>query len=369
MEIHIKLTAHPPACLAALAALAMLLAGCGSAGGRPLPSPLQSARSFLDRYVAPNGRVIRADQGGDTVSEGQAYALLLSEATGRLRTFDQVWSWTSAHLLEPDGLLAYHANATRVLDGNPASDADLLAAWALTRYRGPRQGSYRLAGKRLANAILTHELAYPAPAKPLLAAGPWATPLPAIVDPSYLALPAFAKLEETVPDGRWHALSEDALSLSSSLTEQGRLLPPDWAMVQQGGSASPIRAPNGGASEVQYGLDAQRLIVWLASSCEAQARSLAASFWPLLKPPARSAAIALSLQGDVIDRNVAPLPLIASAAAAGAAGHLHRREALLAEAQRTSERFPTYYGSAWAALGRILLSTNRLGGCGQASAG
>src|SRR5438045_6380113 len=45
------------------------------------PSPAtRTARAFLDRYVMGDGRVARIDQGGDTVSEGQAYALLLAAA-------------------------------------------------------------------------------------------------------------------------------------------------------------------------------------------------------------------------------------------------------------------------------------------------
>jgi hypothetical protein len=45
---------------------------------RPRRSPLslttlarRDAQTFLSRYVADDGRVVRQDQGGDTVSEGQ----------------------------------------------------------------------------------------------------------------------------------------------------------------------------------------------------------------------------------------------------------------------------------------------------------
>ena len=50
----------------------------GSAAARA--AVVQSAaRSFLSRYVDPDGRVVRRDQGGDTVSEGVSYALLLAQ--------------------------------------------------------------------------------------------------------------------------------------------------------------------------------------------------------------------------------------------------------------------------------------------------
>ena len=45
------------------------------------------ARAFLERYEASNGRVVRKDQGGDTVSEGQRYASLLAVAIGERQQF------------------------------------------------------------------------------------------------------------------------------------------------------------------------------------------------------------------------------------------------------------------------------------------
>ena len=35
------------------------------------------AGQFLDEYVEPDGRVVRRDEGGDVVSEGQAYGMLI----------------------------------------------------------------------------------------------------------------------------------------------------------------------------------------------------------------------------------------------------------------------------------------------------
>ena len=39
------------------------------------------------------------------------------------------------------------------------------------------------------------------------------------------------------------------------------------------------------------------------------------------------------------------------------------RDALLARAESVDARFPTYYGAAWVALGRLELTTKLLGGC------
>ena len=64
--------------------LAATVAGCagGASGSRPAghdSTAQRSATAFLAAYVRPDGRVYRPDQGGDTVSEGQAYGLLLAE--------------------------------------------------------------------------------------------------------------------------------------------------------------------------------------------------------------------------------------------------------------------------------------------------
>src|SRR5918992_4324720 len=119
-------------------AIPMLLAACAVAQDEPRPASAEEiaraeAEDFLDGYVDPSGRVVRHDQGGDTVSEGQSYALLLAQVAGDTDAFGRVWEWTSSHLQRPDGLLASHADAERVLDPEPATDGDLVTAWALVR--------------------------------------------------------------------------------------------------------------------------------------------------------------------------------------------------------------------------------------------
>src|SRR5215469_15182241 len=84
--------------------LVTALAGCANGGrvGHPSPQP-RAVRAFLSTYVQPDGRVTRPDQGGDTVSEGQAYGLLLAEAAGDNGAFGRIWRWTHDHLQLPNG--------------------------------------------------------------------------------------------------------------------------------------------------------------------------------------------------------------------------------------------------------------------------
>ena len=153
------------------------------------------------------------------------------------------------------------------------------------------------------------------------------------------------------------------MALTRHLTQGGRVLPPDWAELTASGLIRPEPAPAGNQPQTQYGLDAQRTVVWFASSCDAQARQLAARWWTLLKPGERSQAMALHPAGTILDRAASVLPLVASASSAYAAGAAPAGRRLLQRAARQQRNQPTYYGGAWAALGPALLSGSTLGDC------
>jgi endoglucanase len=324
------------------------------------------ARAFLARYVDSSGRVVRRDQGGDTVSEGQAYALLLAQVAGDRTAFNRVWRWTRSHLQRPDGLLSYLYKGGGVRDPAPASDADLLAAWALLRARGNDARAYRHDGRRLAAAVLAKETARPG-GRLTLAAGPWATGAPVTLNPSYWAPHVMVSLARLTHDHSWSQLAASSHDVTREIAAGGRLLPPDWARVD-GTRASPTPAPDRSAPQVQYGADAARLVVWLASSCSAQDRRLAARWWRTLSRPARARALVMTQRGRIVNPASHPMPYVAAAAAASAGGHHAERDRLLAEAAAADAQAPTYYGSAWLALGRALLTTRLLGGCARGAA-
>jgi endoglucanase len=356
--------------------LAAMVVGCvvGASGSRPAQqdstaqraeqdsAAQRSATAFLAAYVRPDGRVYRPDQGGDTVSEGQAYGLLLAEVAGQPATFARIWQWTRAHLESPSGLFAYHANAAgQLLSAQPASDADLLIAWALLRYQGPHAATWHQEGQQVAAAVLAHEVIAGPGGTPVLTAGPWATGSPASLDPSYWALPALTGLARLTGDQQWQQLADGAVALTNRLTAGGRDLPPDWAQLTASGVLAPAAAPNGSEPQTEYGLDAQRTVVWFAVSCDPRARALASRWWALLRQPGRAQAIALRPNGVIINPAAAPLPFVAAAAATQAAGQQSAGRRLLQRANAQQHRYPTYYGGAWAALGPALLS-GALGG-------
>lgn len=345
----------------------------------------QAARSFLSRYMAADGRVVRHDQGGDTVSEGQAYAMLLAVALDDRHKFNQAWSWDRRHLQLPDGLFAWHWAKNAIVDGNPATDADLDTAWALLlAARRFHQPVYRSQALHVAAGILANETAtvgtslMPAaaplvpehPSTLVLVAGNWARTPRAAADPSYDSLEALAALTAVTPDPRWSQLKASSTSLLR-LLELGRSakLPPNWVVLDTGGTVHAAATPSNFGQPV-YGLDAQRILVWLAASCSSADKRLAAAIWPVLRRSRdKGGAIAYTLGGRRRTQAVSPLGFVAAAAAADAAGARHAASHLLNEATTQARNTPTYYGDAWVALGRVLLDTNWLSPCASSATG
>lgn len=339
----------------------------------------QAARSFLSHYMAVNGRVVRRDQGGDTVSEGQAYAMLLAVALDDRRQFSQAWSWDRRHLQLPDGLFAWHWAHNAIVDGNPATDADLDTAWALLLAAGRfHRPAYRSQALHIAAGILARETATVGtslgptaapwvpdhPSTLVLVAGTWARIPRAAADPSYDSPEALAALAAATPDPRWSQLKADSASLLQ-LLELGRSakLFPNWVVLDTGGTVHAAATPSSSGQPV-YGLDAQRILVWLAASCSSADNRLAATVWPVLqRSQDNGGAIAYTLGGRRRARAVSPLGFVAAAAAADAAGAADAAARLLDKATAQAASTPTYYGDAWVALGRVLLDTNWLSPC------
>lgn len=345
---------------------ALTLTACGSSarpaatpsGSTPLSTDAAVGR-FLDTYVDPDGRVVRRDQGGDTVSEGEAYAMLLAESAGRSGTARAVWTWTAAHLLRADGLVSYRRTADGTVEPDSAGDADLLLAWALVRYTGPDAAALHAAGARLSAAVLAHETVRSVQGTPVLVAGEWATRTPAIVDPSYWAPAAMTALAAATHQQAWAAAAGGVPVLAARLAGDQHLLPPDWASFD--GTGLTARKTADGGSPATYGLDAERLVVWLDTGCSSAGRKVAARW--LARLGGAADASTRSLQGEVVDHDAAPLAAVAVAAARDAAGDAAGMRAALAVADTDSARYPTYYGAAWDALGHVLLTTNRLAAC------
>ena len=334
----------------------------GSSTGPGEQEAAAAAERFLDSYLDTDGRVVRRDQGGDTVSEGQAYAMLLAVATGDGDRFQTAWRWTRDNLLRDDGLLASRWADGAIVDGNDATDAELDAIRALLvaedRFDRP---DYRDDAERLAEAIERHLVVQAGPGA-LLLPGPWAddsTTDAIVLNPSYYAPRSFQHLDDLRPAGPWNSIHQASRSVVAQLTDAGQL-PPDWVRLEEG-RLRPVADPGIDGGEARYSYDAVRLPVRYAESCSAQDRELAAALWPLIEP--LPAASVRGLDGRDVAGEQHPSALVGAAAAAAASGERERATHLLDEATALDDRRPSYYGSAWTALGRVLLDTDLLGAC------
>jgi endoglucanase len=329
-------------------------------------SPEQLRTAFLARFVR-DGRVVRTDQGGDTVSEGQAYGLLIAYANGDRKRFDAIWSWTERHLVTDDGLLAWRWTPEGgVADAESASDADLDAARALV-LAGSAWGEsrYTTAGTALASAILEHETAR-TDLGTILLPGPWADSEPYRYDASYASPAAFDVLGKATGDDRWAALSKGSRAVTGAVLDASDL-PSDWSQVHADGNVDPMPA-TGGDGRVLYGYDAMRMPVRYAEACSAPDRSLAGSVAPTLRRQTQLAA-QLDLGGTAVTGDTSALAYVARAAAEQASGETSAAAADLRRADRTAATTPTYYGDAWAAIGATMLTSDVLGGCATAAGG
>ena len=331
-------------CLLATALMCALGVGCGAHEGdghrTAEAAARKSAEDFFDRYVDQTGRVVRHDQGDDTVSEGQAYALLLAVALKDRARFDLVWSWTRDNIRRPDKLFSWHWDSG-VTDEQSASDADLDIARALVlagRLFDDRGLTHE--GVRLGDQILAQETRV-VHGRRLLLPGQWASdrPSPVSVNPSYVSPVATQVLWRASKDRRWKELERGSRALVRSLS--GRRMPPDWATVGDDGVAKPD------PSKSSSGWDAIRVPLRQAESCVAADRRIAASLVRHLDhDPARSA-----------------VSWMAGAAGHAAAGDQEKADEAMVRASSIRKSHSSYYGDAWEALGRFMLLDDRLGGC------
>jgi endoglucanase len=304
--------------------------------------------------------------------------MLIAVAVGDEARFRSIWEWTKAHLRRPDGLLAWRWADNTVTDGNSAADADLDAARSLV-LAGRRFDAPELFedGRRLGEAILQNETVtigtavgssgdvdppgtWVAGAGRVLVGGNWAGTAPYVVNPGYFSPRAERELFAASADRRWTDITRTQRILGWQLVGPG-MLPPDWATVSEAGHAV-ATGPITGAAPIRFGLDAARLPVRFAESCDRADRSLAAMMRPALTAPGDVPALR-NLDGSAGSNWQHPVALVAAAATQQGAGNPDGAVERLDAAAQLEQRLPSYYGAAWVALGRIMLTTSLLGDC------
>lgn len=335
-------------------------------GGAPALDAATLAGDFLDEWVE-DGRVVRHDEGGDTVSEGQAYGLLAAVVADDEDAFDEIWDWTTDELVRSDGLMAWRWDDGGVVDDEPASDADLDAARALV-LAGDRFGrdDLREEGVELAT-VIADRLTVETERGRILLPGLWAAERePYAYNPSYASPVAFEVLGEATGDPRWAELQSGSAAVTAEILTATDL-PPDWAQVHADGLIEPMPGPLGEGDPVQYAFDAPRLMLRYAESCTPDDVALAALPFDALDRE-KNISSRLDLGAGPLNDEQSAIGFTARAATAQASGDQDASTADLERAAEFSVEYPTYYGDAWVMLATAMLTDDSLGGCGKAAA-
>lgn len=225
--------------------LTALAGGCATNAGDVAVLD-KSWAAYRDRFITDEGRVVRPEDGNDTTSEAQAYALLRAAWMDDQSTFDRVWLWSRRHLLIDDGpapgLMAWHwspEHGGRVVDAQPDSDADADVALALIEAAG-RWGSpadsrlpgYATAARAVMDALLEHVYVTDEDGTAVLLPGVWADRRAngrgLVLNPSYLAPAWYRVFGNITGDPRWQQLVDGAYRVLDAVCGAQSPLPSDW---------------------------------------------------------------------------------------------------------------------------------------------
>lgn len=223
-------------------------------------------KSYKKNFILSDGRVQRPEHDFDTVSEGQAYAMLFSAFLNDKNTFDLILSWTEEHLSRirkhGDSLLAWHWKGGVVNDWMAASDADCDYAFALLLASHQwKEHIYHEKAVQVINDILKLETVRGVDNRLFLLPGLWGNEENGnlVQNPSYYSPAAFRLFYEATRDMRWLDLIEAGywiLRQSGARLDDmhGCGLVPDWCIVDARGNI--VRA-EGRSSD--YGWEAVRV--------------------------------------------------------------------------------------------------------------
>lgn len=246
---------------------------------------------YKSNFILSTGQVIRPENGNDTVSEGQAYAMLISVCMNDKTTFDKCFNWTELNLSRnlpgsapyggPDNLLAWHWTPPGGVQSDgwlAATDADQDYAYALLlAYEKWGQSNYLSKAVAVINDILSKEV-YSSPNFSnllFLKPGTWGEGniwghQGIYINPSYLSPAWYRKFDLYMPDSRWQMLIDGSYYIiqngGTSITNPADDVPysgvgllPDWAFMSDTGTLYFRNDINSNPAESISGWDACRL--------------------------------------------------------------------------------------------------------------
>jgi endo-1,4-beta-D-glucanase Y len=248
-----------------------------SAAGGCRQSPWLLWNSFSTRFIDSNtGRVFDPNSDERTTSEGQAYSLFFALAANDPATFDRVLAWTQSNLAAGD--LSTHLPAWlwgkdkdgqwKILDPNPASDADVWTAYTLIEAgRLWRSQADTNLGRGMLALIAKSEVANLPGFGPMLLPGPSGFQHHSgvfTINPSYVPLFLFERLAVFDPSGPWRQI---ALGVPRLLEQSSRHdFAMDWVEYVPGDGFYPVAGQYSGETATSVdpcgSYDAIRVYLW-----------------------------------------------------------------------------------------------------------
>jgi len=231
--------------------------------------------SYAAKYLDGQGRVIDHAAGDRTTTEGESYAMFFALVANDPNRFGKLVDWTEANLAQGDLTLHLPAwswgkapdGTWRVLDSNPASDADLWMAYSLEEAgRLWHNDRYDKLGKIMADRVAQQEIVLvPGVGTTLMpgAAGFHPDPQTWYLNPSYMPPSLLAYFAHQNPQSPW---GEVASSLPLLIGSQGGFVM-DWIKAGADG-LQPMQPPStvGDGKPVPTPVgsyDAIRVYLWL----------------------------------------------------------------------------------------------------------
>jgi endo-1,4-beta-D-glucanase Y len=252
-----------------------LILGCYLQIGCRAQQPWPLWESYTSRMIDSQGRVIDHSAQDRTTSEGQSYAMFFALVDNDRIRFDKLLNWTELNLAGGD--ITQHLPAWswgkspdgswKILDQNPAADADLWIAYSLLEAgRLWHVSRYDKLGTVMLARIAQQEVVYvPGLGTTLLSGSIGFHPdaYTWLLNPSYFPPPVLARFAQAMPQGPWATVLDSLHPILENGSGAGFAM--DW--VSAGSVIQPSIAPSHLASpgqEVPIGsYDAIRVYLWL----------------------------------------------------------------------------------------------------------
>lgn len=202
-------------------------------------------RTFKQRFMASDGRILDSGNGNVSHTEGQGFSMLFAVEADDKASFNKIWDWTQSHLKDQQtGLFYWRYNpvtADPIEDKNNASDGDVMIAWALLK-AGKRWNhkAYLIESDRIVRDILKHTVVDFAGRKVMLPGRSGFTTHESItLNPSYFIFPAWRDFAQRSYLANIWTLIEDAQQLMTDIDWGQHRIPTDWITLYGDGKTAP----------------------------------------------------------------------------------------------------------------------------------